>query len=111
LWGGFRVNQATLSCFYSLHYLFPFVLIIFVGLHVLFLHETGSTSKLGDFSFVSKIKFHPYFTNKDIINLVIFFIFFVFVVWSPYFLGDSENFILANPIASPIHIKPEWYFL
>ena len=111
LWGGFRVDQPTLRCFYSLHYLLPIVLILLIVVHIMLLHHTGSTSMTIDHSFINKIKFHPFFIYKDAINLGFLFLFFSIILIAPYYLGDRENFIPANPLASPVHIKPEWYFL
>ena len=111
LWGGFRVNTYTLGFFYSLHFLMPFVILVLVVFHLVFLHERGSSSKLFSHVFVAKIKFNKYYTLKDRINLLIFFVFILFFLQFPFLLGDPENFILSNPLVSPLHIKPEWYFL
>jgi ubiquinol-cytochrome c reductase cytochrome b subunit len=112
VWGGFSVNNSTLNCFFSLHFLLPFILLVIVIIHLIFLHYTGSTSpNSGTFRHIRKIKFDNYYVYKDLINIVFIFIIIFITLWSPFAVGDPENFILANPINSPIHIQPEWYFL
>ena len=112
IWGGFSVNNSTLNCFFSIHFILPFVLLVFVIIHLIFLHYTGSTTpSLGSFRNNIKIKFDNYYIYKDIINIVIIFIIIFLTIFSPFIVGDPENFILANPMNSPIHIQPEWYFL
>ena len=111
VWGGFRVNRATLGFFYSAHFLLPFVIICFVLFHIIFLHERGSTRVVSIHSNETKVRFNLSFSIKDIINLIIFIGFFIFIFLNPYLLGDPENFIFANPLISPVHIQPEWYFL
>ncbi len=111
VWGGFRVNRATLRTFYSLHFLLPFILVVLVLFHIIYLHETGSSSTLCLHSHERKLKFHSSFTIKDILNFRAIFIFFIFIIKIPFVLGDPENFTLANPLISPLHIQPEWYFL
>nr|URX53458.1 cytochrome b [Incisitermes minor] len=112
VWGGFAVDNATLTRFFTLHFLMPFVITAMVMVHLLFLHQTGSNNPLGLKSDLDKIPFHPYFTNKDIVGFI-----FLFAALStlslkePYILGDPDNFIPANPLVTPIHIQPEWYFL
>jgi ubiquinol-cytochrome c reductase cytochrome b subunit len=111
LWGGFSVDNATLNRFYSLHYLFPFLIIALVIFHIIFLHENGSNNPLGINSKVDQIVF-PYFIIKDIYGLVIFgFFYFYFVFFAPNDLGHPDNYIQANPMVTPTHIVPEWYFL
>lgn len=112
IWGGFSVNNSTLNCFFSLHFLLPFILLVIVIIHLVFLHYTGSTSPIiGSFSNNIKIKFDNYYIYKDLFNLL-FIILMIFIrLFSPFAVGDPENFILANPLNSPIHIQPEWYFL
>ena len=109
IWGNFRISAPTLSLFFTLHFLIPFILLIFVFLHIILLHETGSSSKI----FISAIKnkFLDFYLFKDSINLFFYLIFLLLMFISPWFLGDPENFIEANNLSSPIHIKPEWYFL
>jgi len=112
IWGGFAVDNPTLTRFFSLHFLLPFVVARIRIVHLLFLHQTGRRNPLGIKRDFDKIKFHPYFTLKDLVGGVIFFLFlFFFCFWAPWGLGDPENFIPANPLVTPIHIQPEWYFL
>ncbi|GAB5389780.1 MAG: cytochrome b/b6 [Alphaproteobacteria bacterium] len=114
LWGGFSVGQATLNRFFALHYLMPFVIVGVVFLHVVALHITGSNNPLGiePKSKKDTIPFHPYYTIKDTFGLGVFLIFFaVFVFWMPNALGHPDNYIPANPMVTPPHIVPEWYFL
>nr|YP_002970772.1 cytochrome b [Valentia hoffmanni]ACJ69585.1 cytochrome b [Valentia hoffmanni] len=112
LWGGFSVDNATLTRFFALHFLLPFVLAGFTMIHLLFLHQTGSSNPLGLKSDLDKIHFHPYFSIKDLMGVVIIMMFFILLnLWEPRLLGDPENFIPANPLVTPVHIQPEWYFL
>jgi quinol-cytochrome oxidoreductase complex cytochrome b subunit len=112
LWGGFAVGNPTLNRFYSLHYLLPFILTAIVILHIIFLHENGSSNPLGISSSSDKIPFTPYFTVKDLFGVFVFLIiFFVFLFFYPNYLGHFDNYIPANPLATPPHIVPEWYFL
>nr|ATN41207.1 cytochrome b [Diptera sp. 74 LC-2017] len=112
LWGGFAVDNATLTRFFSFHFLFPFIIAAFTMIHLLFLHQTGSNNPLGINSNVDKIPFHPYFSFKDIFGFVMMLMFLTFLtIIAPYMLGDPDNFIPANPLVTPPHIQPEWYFL
>lgn len=114
LWGGFSVDNATLNRFYSLHYLLPFVIVAVVGLHVIALHITGSNNPLGIEvkSPQDTIPFHPYYTIKDSVGLCVFLIVWaIFIFFFPNYLGHSDNYIPANPLATPAEIVPEWYFL
>nr|YP_009444531.1 cytochrome b [Microceramus pontificus]ASP44430.1 cytochrome b [Microceramus pontificus] len=112
VWGGFSVNQATLNRFYSLHFLLPFVIGLFSAMHIFFLHDKGSTNPLGMMNHINKIPFHPYYTVKDIVGgLIVMMVLFMLVMFSPNLLIDPENFIPANPMSTPPHIQPEWYFL
>lgn len=112
VWGGFAVDNATLNRFFSLHFLLPFIVAAIVIIHLLFLHQTGSSNPLGLKSNNEKIPFHPFFSRKDIYGfLVIVWILTIIVLLSPNLLGDTENFIPANPLVTPVHIQPEWYFL
>nr|YP_010613561.1 cytochrome b [Graphium sarpedon]WAR51436.1 cytochrome b [Graphium sarpedon]WHN78817.1 cytochrome b [Graphium cloanthus] len=112
IWGGFAVDNATLTRFYSFHFLFPFIILMLTMIHLLFLHQTGSNNPLGMNSNLDKIPFHPFFTFKDMIGFIILlFIFILLTLTNPYLLGDPDNFIPANPLVTPIHIQPEWYFL
>nr|QDI93944.1 cytochrome b [Tuxedo bicinctus] len=112
LWGGFSVDNATLTRFFTLHFLMPFIVTMMVIIHLLFLHQTGSNNPLGLNSNYDKIPFHPYFSIKDYMGMMIaLFLFIMLNLWDPTMLGDPENFIPANPLVTPVHIQPEWYFL
>nr|YP_010722437.1 cytochrome b [Zerynthia polyxena]WDV10616.1 cytochrome b [Zerynthia polyxena] len=112
IWGGFAVDNATLTRFYSFHFLFPFIILMLTMIHLLFLHQTGSNNPLGINSNLDKIPFHPYFTFKDLIGFIIMLsLLILLTLTNPYLLGDPDNFIPANPLVTPIHIQPEWYFL
>nr|YP_009364912.1 cytochrome b [Burara striata]ARJ31582.1 cytochrome b [Burara striata] len=112
IWGGFAVDNATLTRFYSFHFLFPFIILMMTMIHLLFLHQTGSNNPLGINSNLDKIPFHPFFTFKDLIGFIILlFILIMLTLINPYLLGDPDNFLPANPLVTPIHIQPEWYFL
>nr|QDI93789.1 cytochrome b [Tuxedo cruralis] len=112
LWGGFSVDNATLTRFFTLHFLMPFVVSMMVMIHLLFLHQTGSNNPLGLNSNYDKIPFHPYFSVKDYMGgMIALFTFIMLNMWEPTMLGDPENFIPANPLVTPVHIQPEWYFL
>nr|QIV24755.1 cytochrome b [Toxeutes arcuatus] len=112
VWGGFAVDNATLTRFFSFHFLFPFIVTAMVIVHLLFLHQTGSSNPLGSKSNIDKIPFHPYFSFKDIVGfLVTLFLLTILTLTNPYLLGDPDNFVPANPLVTPIHIQPEWYFL
>nr|YP_009866796.1 cytochrome B [Hygrobates longiporus]BCG28128.1 cytochrome B [Hygrobates longiporus] len=112
LWGGFSVSNATLNRFFSLHFLLPFILTFFVGIHIILLHEPGSTNPLGLKPNYDKMTFHPYFSLKDFLAPSMIFTFvFILMMLNPFILGDPENFNPANPMTTPIHIQPEWYFL
>nr|YP_010274863.1 cytochrome b [Mooreana trichoneura]UJV31546.1 cytochrome b [Mooreana trichoneura] len=112
IWGGFAVDNATLTRFYSFHFLFPFIILMLTMIHLLFLHQTGSNNPLGINSNLDKIPFHPFFTFKDLIGMIILLLILIMLVLTnPYLLGDPDNFIPANPLVTPVHIQPEWYFL
>nr|YP_010507244.1 cytochrome b [Episcapha fortunii]UXF64395.1 cytochrome b [Episcapha fortunii] len=112
VWGGFAVDNATLTRFYSLHFLMPFIVAALTMIHLLFLHQTGSNNPLGLNSNIDKIPFHPYFSFKDLVGfLIMMFMLISLTLLNPYLLGDPDNFIPANPLVTPIHIQPEWYFL
>nr|QCF39591.1 cytochrome B [Zeuzera multistrigata] len=112
IWGGFAVDNATLTRFYTFHFLLPFILIMMTMIHLLFLHQTGSNNPLGINSNNDKISFHPFFTLKDLIGFItLLFLLIMLTLSNPYLLGDPDNFIPANPLVTPIHIQPEWYFL
>ena len=112
LWGGYSVDSATLNRFFSLHYLFPFLILGLVFAHLLLLHDKGSTNPLGITLKEDKIPFNPYYTVKDLFGFVIFLIVFIyFVMFIPNYLGHTDNYIPADPLVTPTHIVPEWYFL
>nr|YP_009673473.1 cytochrome b [Neocaridina davidi koreana]QDF42992.1 cytochrome b [Neocaridina davidi koreana] len=112
IWGGFAVDNATLTRFFTFHFLFPFAVAAATMVHILFLHQTGSNNPLGISSQVDKIPFHPYFSFKDIAGFVVMLLALVMItLLDPYLLGDPDNFIPANPLVTPVHIQPEWYFL
>nr|YP_002791235.1 cytochrome b [Aeschyntelus notatus]ABZ01980.1 cytochrome b [Aeschyntelus notatus] len=112
LWGGFSVDNATLTRFFTLHFMLPFIIAMMVMIHLLFLHQTGSNNPLGLNSNYDKIPFHPYFSIKDLMGMMFTLTMFIMLVLlEPYLLGDPENFIPANPLVTPVHIQPEWYFL
>nr|AFI80730.1 cytochrome b [Labeobarbus jubae] len=112
IWGGFSVDNATLTRFFAFHFLLPFIIAAATILHLLFLHETGSNNPVGLNSNADKIPFHPYFVYKDILGFVIMLLALTsLALFSPNLLGDPENFTPANPLVTPPHIKPEWYFL
>lgn len=112
LWGGFSVDNATLNRFFSLHYLLPFLIAGAAIVHMGVVHQDGSNNPLGISAHSDKISFFPYFFIKDTLGLVFFLIFFsAFVYWSPNTLGHSDNYIPGNPMVTPAHIVPEWYFL
>nr|ADG83882.1 cytochrome b [Microcebus murinus]ADG83885.1 cytochrome b [Microcebus murinus] len=112
IWGGFSVDKATLTRFFAFHFIMPFVILALVMVHLLFLHETGSNNPLGIPSESDKIPFHPYYTIKDLLGLMFLLItLMILVLFSPDLLGDPDNYMPANPLSTPPHIKPEWYFL
>nr|AAP97484.1 cytochrome b [Garrulax taewanus] len=112
LWGGFSVDNPTLTRFFAIHFLLPFIIAGLTLVHLTFLHETGSNNPLGIPSDCDKIPFHPYYSIKDLLGFVLMFIPLAsLALFAPNLLGDPENFTPANPLATPPHIKPEWYFL
>jgi ubiquinol-cytochrome c reductase cytochrome b subunit len=113
IWGGFSVNNATLNRFFSLHYVMPFVLAVLVLMHMIALHDkAGSGNPLGVGNYVDRLVFSPYFIFKDLITIFIFiFVLSALVCFAPNVLGDSENYIMANPMQTPPAIVPEWYLL
>nr|AWN09408.1 cytochrome b [Nannospalax nehringi]AWN09409.1 cytochrome b [Nannospalax nehringi] len=112
IWGGFSVDKATLTRFFAFHFILPFIITALVLVHLLFLHETGSNNPSGLNSNADKIPFHPYFTIKDILGILVLIIALMFLVlFYPDLLGDPDNYTPANPLNTPPHIKPEWYFL
>nr|YP_009233077.1 cytochrome b [Engaewa walpolea]AMA98220.1 cytochrome b [Engaewa walpolea] len=112
IWGGFAVDNATLTRFFALHFLFPFLISALSLIHILFIHHLGANNPLGVQTPFDKIPFHPYFSFKDIMGfLVSLMLLYLLTLVSPYFLSDPDNFIPANPLSTPTHIQPEWYFL
>lgn len=114
LWGGFSVDNPTLTRFFALHYLLPFVIFAVVFLHVWALHVTGSNNPLGIDTKGPQdtLPFHPYYTMKDTFGTLVFLLFFAYVIFfAPNMLGHPDNYIPANPLVTPAHIVPEWYFL
>jgi ubiquinol-cytochrome c reductase cytochrome b subunit len=112
LWGGFAVDNATLNRFFALHFILPFILVALIIIHLLFLHQTGSNNPTGLNSNSNRIPFHSYFSIKDILGYSItIIIFIILIIYNPNLFTDPENFLLANPLVTPTHIKPEWYFL
>nr|AIG53175.1 cytochrome b [Ctenotus spaldingi] len=112
IWGGFSVDNATLTRFFTFHFLLPFAIMGASMLHLLFLHETGSNNPTGLTSNTDKIPFHPYYSYKDLLGATLFLMtLLLLALFFPNLLGDPENFTPANPLVTPPHIKPEWYFL
>nr|YP_009131236.1 cytochrome b [Cryptochiton stelleri]AIA77085.1 cytochrome b [Cryptochiton stelleri] len=112
IWGGFAVDNPTLTRFFTFHYLAPFIIAVFSILHLLFLHETGSNNPLGVNSDSEKVTIHTFFILKDLVGFVAMLILLLLMVFlAPNLLTDPENFIPANPLVTPVHIQPEWYFL
>nr|AAX14593.1 cytochrome b [Trichopsis schalleri] len=112
LWGGFSVDNATLTRFFAIHFILPFIIAALTITHLLFLHETGSNNPMGLNSNVDKVSFHPYFAYKDLLGfLIMLFALISLSFFTPNLLGDPDNFIPANSLNTPPHIKPEWYFL
>nr|AKP55369.1 cytochrome b [Microtus arvalis] len=112
IWGGFSVDKATLTRFFAFHFILPFIITALVLVHLLFLHETGSNNPAGLNSDADKIPFHPYYTVKDFLGvLILLMAFMILTLFFPDILGDPDNYTPANPLNTPPHIKPEWYFL
>nr|QSV10704.1 cytochrome b [Tylerius spinosissimus] len=112
VWGGFSVDGATLTRFFAFHFLLPFIVAAAAVVHLIFLHETGSNNPLGLNSNADKIPFHPYFSYKDLLGFTVMLsALATLALFSPNYLGDPDNFTPANPLVTPPHIKPEWYFL
>nr|QHR83528.1 cytochrome b [Coleonyx variegatus abbotti] len=112
IWGGFSVDNATLTRFFTFHFLLPFIVAVTAALHLMFLHETGSNNPTGVNSNTDKVPFHPYFSYKDLLGASLLIMSLLLLsMFSPNMLGDPENFTPANPLVTPPHIKPEWYFL
>nr|UPM52036.1 cytochrome b [Potamogale velox] len=112
IWGGFSVDKSTLTRFFAFHFILPFLIAALAMVHLIFLHETGSNNPSGLMSDSDKIPFHPYYTIKDILGTFALLISLIsLALFSPDLLGDPDNYSPANPLNTPPHIKPEWYFL
>nr|ATN41221.1 cytochrome b [Diptera sp. 53 LC-2017] len=113
IWGGFSINNPTLTRFFCLHFIMPFIILMIMFIHLFFLHEKGSNNLMGMNSNNSnKILFLPYFFIKDMMSFIIFFFLMLIIIsFYPFMLSDSDNFIMMNPMITPEHIQPEWYFL
>nr|AGB14523.1 cytochrome b [Pelophylax fukienensis] len=112
IWGGFSVDNATLTRFFTFHFILPFIIAAASMIHLLFLHQTGSSNPTGLNSNLDKVSFHPYFSYKDLLGFVIMLGALASLsTFAPNLLGDPDNFTPANPLVTPPHIKPEWYFL
>lgn len=112
IWGGFAVDNATLTRFFALHFFLPFIIRALVIIHLLFLHQTGSRNPIGSIRNIDKVPFSPYFVLKDLVGfIVILGLLTLLTLKEPYLLGDPDNFTPANPLVTPVHIQPEWYFL
>lgn len=112
VWGGYSVDNPTLTRFFSLHFIIPFLSLSLIIMHLIFLHEKGSSSPLGRNSNLEKIPFHPFFILKDRLTLIIIGLILTLIIrLRPLVLCDVENYIPANPLVTPPHIQPEWYFL
>jgi quinol-cytochrome oxidoreductase complex cytochrome b subunit len=113
LWGGYSVGGPTLSRFFALHFFLPFILVFLVVVHFIYLHKDGSNNFFGvDFIKYDRVMFYPYYIIKDLFGVIVFLIFFfVFIFFWPNLLGHPDNYIIANPLVTPTHIVPEWYFL
>nr|AZB52934.1 cytochrome b [Falsistrellus tasmaniensis] len=112
IWGGFSVDKATLTRFFAFHFLLPFIILALAMVHLLFLHETGSNNPTGMLSNTDMIPFHPYHTIKDALGFFVMMLALLsLVLFAPDMLGDPDNYSPANPLNTPPHIKPEWYFL
>nr|ADZ52854.1 cytochrome b [Paraechinus aethiopicus] len=112
IWGAFSVDKATLTRFFALHFILPFMIMALTMIHLLFLHETGSNNPTGIISESEKIPFHPYYTIKDILGMILLIMMLtILTLFSPDLLSDPDNYTPANPLNTPPHIKPEWYFL
>nr|YP_010238756.1 cytochrome b [Odorrana grahami]QTE20706.1 cytochrome b [Odorrana grahami] len=112
VWGGFSVDNATLTRFFTFHFILPFIVAATSIIHLLFLHQTGSSNPVGLNPNLDKVTFHPFFSYKDLLGFVIMLgILATLSSFAPNLLGDPDNFTPANPLVTPPHIKPEWYFL
>jgi len=112
VWSGFSISRITLTRFFAIHFLIPFIITVIRCIHLIFLHQTGSTNPIGTPLNNDKIPFHPYFSWKDWTGIIVLIILLLEInLFFPYSLGDPDNFNIANPLVTPPHIQPEWYFL
>lgn len=112
IWGGYSVSNPTLNRFYSFHYLLPFILTGLIIVHLIALHIGGSNNPIGLDSNIDKLVFHPYYSIKDLFGYTLFTLLYIYLIFfDPNWLGHSDNYIPANPLVTPTHIQPEWYFL
>lgn len=112
IWGGFAVDNATLNRFFAIHFVLPFIIAAVAILHIIFLHQTGSNNPLGINPDRDRIPFHSYYSIKDALGYsVALSLFITIILFLPRIFADPENFMISNPLVTPIHIKPEWYFL
>jgi ubiquinol-cytochrome c reductase cytochrome b subunit len=111
IWSNFYVSVLTLKLFFSIHFVLPLVLILLILFHLIFLHNYSRTSKIYFHRNLDKITFYPYFFYKDLFNILILILLFIFILFNSYYFNDSEIFLEINHLISPIHIIPEWYFL
>jgi len=112
IWGGYSVGGPTLTRFYALHFLLPFIILVMVVLHIIYLHDHGSSNPIGLASTVDKLPFHPYFVFKDVVGFIVLFIgYSALVFFYPNLLGHPDNYIPADPLVTPPSIVPEFYFL
>jgi len=108
MWGGFAVDNATLNRFFAIHFILPFIIAVIIFLHLVFLHQTGSNNPLGINCNRDRVPFHTYYSSKDALGFITALtLFLIIVLFIPTLLTDPENFLLANPLVTPIHIKPE----
>nr|YP_010963573.1 cytochrome b [Leptobelus boreosinensis]WKZ08056.1 cytochrome b [Leptobelus boreosinensis] len=112
IWGGFAVGNPTLSRFFSMHFILPFISTMIIIIHLFMLHQTGSSNPIGIKSNIDKMPFHPYYTIKDLMGVTFTLMLILTLnMMEPYILSDPDNFTPADPMITPIHIQPEWYFL
>jgi len=112
IWGGPSVSRPTLNRFFSLHFLLPFIIVALAGIHLILLHEKGSSNPSNTLTTSDKVKFNPLFSLKDVLPIIVIRILLIILIsTNPNLLGDVENYNTANPLNAPLHIQPEWYFL
>nr|YP_011014873.1 cytochrome b [Thabena yunnanensis]WQB38554.1 cytochrome b [Thabena yunnanensis] len=112
IWGGFAVENATLNRFFTIHFILPLMMTMMIMIHLIMLHETGSSNPIGSKNNIDKIPFHPYFSIKDLLGFMLTLTIMTTIInIYPYLTSDPDNFTPANPMVTPVHIQPEWYFL